>query len=66
MLQGDIDALEQEKVQLTKKLDMLSKKAIHTGIMGSQCTSSELLWSIEMNPNYSATIKPLFGYVVQL
>lgn len=43
MLQGDIDALEQEKVQLTKKLDMLSKKAIHAGIMGSRYTSSELL-----------------------
>ena len=47
VLQGDIDALEQEKVQLIKKLDMLSKKAIHAGIMGSRYTSSELLWSIE-------------------
>ena len=40
VLQGDIDALEQEKVQLTKKLDMQSKKAIHAGIMGprySEC-----------------------------
>ena len=41
VLQGDIDALEQEKVQLTKKLDMQSKKAIHAGIMGSRY--SELL-----------------------
>ena len=44
VLQGDIDALEQEKVQLTKKLDLLSKKAIHAGIMGSRYTSSELLY----------------------
>ena len=46
VLQSDIDALEQEKVQLTKKLDMLSKKVIHTGIMGSRYTSSKLLWNI--------------------
>ena len=50
VLQGDIDALEQEKVQLTKKLDMLSKKAIHAGIMGSRYTSSELLWVMHKNP----------------
>ena len=50
MLQGDIYALEQEKVQLTKKLDMLSKKVIHAGIMGSQYTSSELLWIVHKKP----------------
>ena len=69
MLQGDIDALEQEKVQLTKKLDMLSKKAIHAGIMGSRYTSSEFLWSIgklNTNPTYSVITKPLFSYVVEL
>lgn len=43
VLQGDIDALEQEKIQLTKKLDAHSKKAIYGGIMGSRYTSSELL-----------------------
>ena len=52
VLQGDIDALEQEKVQLMKKLDMLSKKAIHAGIMGSHYTSSELLWNIQIFWNY--------------
>jgi len=40
VLQGDIDALEQEKTQLTKKLDHQSKKAI-AGIMGSRYTASE-------------------------
>ena len=56
VLQGDIDALEQEKVQLTKKLDMLSKKAIHAGIMGSWYTSSELLWVMHKNPKMSTDL----------
>ena len=46
VLQGDIDALEQEKVQLTKKLDLQSKKAIHAGIMGSRYSSEWLLWLV--------------------
>jgi len=42
VLQGDIDALEQEKTQLTKKLDHQSKKAI-AGIMGPRYTASKNL-----------------------
>ena len=40
VLQGDIDALEQEKIQLSKKLDHQSKKSI-AGIMGSRYAASK-------------------------
>ena len=56
MLQGDIDALEQEKVQLTKKLDIQSKKAIHAGIMGPRY--SKLLQDIQLSHiNHQAIIQ---------
>jgi len=58
VLQGDIDALEQEKIQLTKKLDVQSKKAIHAGIMGSRYTSSELLLIVEINVYMAQQLVP--------
>ena len=50
VLQGDIDALEQEKTQLTKKLDHQSKKAI-AGIMGSRYTASKNFFTYFFNCN---------------